>query len=61
MDNRLTRSGSGSSRRGARRSSNWLDNLQVVGRIVAWLVALVQLTDEQQDEAGVYLGQRRRR
>ena len=60
MDSRLTRAGSSPGRPG-RRSQSWFDSLGVLGRIVAWLAALVQLTDEQQDEAGVYLGHRRRR
>ena len=60
MDSRLTRAGSGPGRPGVR-PRTWFDRLQVLGRIVAWLVTLVQLTEEQQYEAGVYLGHRRRR
>jgi hypothetical protein len=35
--------------------------LQVLGRILGWLTALFDLNDEQQEQAGVYLHNRRRR
>ncbi|MFH1186133.1 MAG: hypothetical protein V1755_14010 [Chloroflexota bacterium] len=58
MDNPFSQAGPGSS---APRREGWLSSLQVLGRILDWLAALVQLTDEQQEQAGVYLGDRRRR
>jgi hypothetical protein len=56
MDNRLTRAGSGQQPLGG-----LLDRLNVFGRILGWLSTLFQLSDEQQEQAGVYLGNQRRR
>lgn len=60
MDNSLSQAGSGQGQPGAR-SGGLLDRLRLLDRILDWLVALVQLTDEEQDQAGVYLGHRRPR
>jgi hypothetical protein len=54
MDNPLTQAGSG-----LQRSGGLLTSVRVFGRILDWLAALIRLTDEQQEEAGVYLGDRR--
>jgi len=60
MDNQLSQVGSGRGQPGAR-SIGLFDRLRVLGRILGWLTALFELSDEQQDQAGVYLGNRRRR
>jgi hypothetical protein len=53
MGNPSTRAGSG--------PQSLLTRLQVLGRILGWLTALFDLNDEQQEQAGVYLHNRRRR
>ena len=60
MDNRLSHAGPGPGRPGAR-SIGLFDRLRVLDRILEWLTALFDLSDEHQDEAGVYLGHRRPR
>jgi len=39
-----------------KRPSGVLANIQILDRILHWLVGLFQLTDEEQRDAGVYLG-----
>ena len=56
MANPLTQAGSGTKRLGG-----LLAPLKAITGLLAWLAALVQLTDEQQEEAGIYLGERRYR
>ena len=56
MDDRLTRAGSGPQPLGG-----LLTRLHVLGRILGWLTTLLQLSDEQQEQAGVYLDNQRRR
>lgn len=60
MDNQLSQAGSGQGQPG-QRSIGLLDRLRVLDRILEWLTALFELSDEQQDQAGVYLGHRRPR
>ena len=58
MDNSFTRAGSGLRQEGRARSSELFVGLH---RLLGWLTALFELTEEQQVQAGVYLGARRRR
>jgi len=53
MDNPLQRTASGPQ---GRRLAGLAARLQVVGRILDWLAALILLTDEHREEAGVYFG-----
>jgi hypothetical protein len=53
MANPLSQASSGTKRLGG-----LLARLKAITGLLAWLAALVQLTDEQQEEAGVYLGHR---
>ena len=39
-----------------KRPSSVLANIQILDRILHWLVGLFELTDEEQRDAGVYLG-----
>jgi len=36
-------------------------SLQIFDRILNWLAGLVQLTEEEQEDAGIYLGDQRLR
>jgi hypothetical protein len=56
MDNPLARAGSGPQPLGG-----LLRRLNVFSRILGWLSTLFQLSEEQQEQAGVYLGNQRRR
>jgi hypothetical protein len=56
MDNPLSRAGSS-----LPRSRSFESGFQVFGWILSWLTSLFLLSDEQQEQAGVYLGARRRR
>jgi len=56
MDNPLSRSSSG-----FQRSGGLLAGLKAITGLLAWLKSLIQVTDEQQEEAGIYLGYRRPR
>jgi len=38
------------------KSSDFLVSLRVFNGILAWLAGLIQLTEEEQSEAGIYLG-----
>lgn len=60
MDNLLSRAGFGPGQPGAR-SIRLVDGLRVLDRILGWLRAFFELSDREQDEAGVYLGHRRPR
>jgi hypothetical protein len=40
----------------ARQPSGVLVNLQILDRILHWLVGFFQLTEEEQDDAGIYIG-----
>jgi len=35
------------------------DELQIVDRLVKWLISLLHLTDEEQEDAGTYFGDKR--
>ena len=42
---------------GARQASGFLASLQIFDAILKWLVAgLIQLTEEERKDAGIYLG-----
>jgi hypothetical protein len=56
MDDPFTRAGSGPQPLGG-----LLSRLNGLGRLLGWLTTLFQLSDEQQEQAGVYLDNRRRR
>lgn len=34
----------------------FLVSLQIIDNILYWLAGLIQLTEEEQDDAGIYLG-----
>ena len=51
MDNSLRRQGSD-----AQQPSGFLASLQIFDGILHWLAGLIQLTEEEQREAGIYLG-----
>ena len=55
MSNPLSQAGPG-----LQRSENLLTRFRVLGRLLDWLAALLLLSDEQQEQAGVHLGARRR-
>lgn len=38
-------------------SGGVLAKLQILGRILSWLAGFIQLTEEEQMEVGVYLGE----
>ena len=40
----------------ARQPSGIFANLQTFDRVLYWLVGFFQLTDEEQDDAGIYIG-----
>ena len=40
----------------AQQPSGVLVNLQILDRILHWLVGFFQLTEEEQDDAGIHLG-----
>jgi hypothetical protein len=39
-----------------RRSTSAVVSLQVLGRILSWLTSLIRLTQEEEQDAGIYLG-----
>jgi hypothetical protein len=41
-------------------SSGFLVTLQILGSILHWLAGLIQLTEEEQKDAGIYLGNQMR-
>ena len=41
---------------GTQKPSSFIVNPQIFENILHWLVGLVQLTEEEQTEAGIYLG-----
>jgi len=54
MDNSVQRQGSD-----AQRPGGFLTGLQIFDGILNWLAGLFQLTEEEQKDAGVYLGDQR--
>ena len=34
---------------------NLLESLPILGNLIKWLVGLIKLTEEEQEEAGIYL------
>jgi hypothetical protein len=60
MDTQLSQAGSGPGQSGAR-SGGLFRRLRVLDRVLKWLTAVFDLSDEEQDQAGVYLGRRRPR
>ena len=51
MDNSFHRQASGAQQKGS-----FLASLQIFDRINNWLVGLLKLTEEEQEDAGIYLG-----
>ena len=39
-----------------RQQSGFFASLQILDRILNWLAGLIRLTEEEQEEAGIYLG-----
>jgi hypothetical protein len=37
----------------------FLVSLPILGNLIKWLASLIQLTEEEQEEAGIYLGRLR--
>ena len=44
---------------GARQASGFLARLQILDAILKWLAGLIQLTEEERKDAGIYLGDQR--
>lgn len=44
---------------GARQASGFLASLQIFDAILKWLAGLIQLTEEERKDAGIYLGDQR--
>jgi hypothetical protein len=40
-------------------SNGFLAHLQIFGRILNWLAGLIKLTEKEQEDAGIYLGNQR--
>jgi len=36
-------------------SKNFLASLPILGNLIKWLASFIQLTEEEQEEAGIYL------
>ncbi len=51
MDNFLHQRGSDTPK-----TSVFLASRQIVDRILTWLTGLIKLTEEEQEDAGIYLG-----
>jgi hypothetical protein len=51
MDNSFYRQASDTQQK-----NGFLANLQVFDRIINWLAGLIKLTEEEQEDAGIYLG-----
>ncbi len=51
MDNSFRRHGSDT-----RQPSSFLASLQIFDGILNWLAGLIQLTEEEQEDAGIYIG-----
>jgi len=54
MDNSFHRQGQGSDTQQDRKS--FLVSLPILASILQWLASLFKLTEEEQEEAGIYLG-----
>jgi hypothetical protein len=51
MDNSFHRQGSGTQHD----PKSFLVGLPILGSIIKWLASLIKLTEEEQEEAGIYL------
>jgi hypothetical protein len=40
----------------AQQKGDFLASLQIFDRIINWLAGLIKLTEEEQEDAGIYLG-----
>jgi hypothetical protein len=40
----------------ARQTRGFLSSLYIVNRVLNWLTGLLQLTEKEQEDAGIYLG-----
>ena len=54
MDNSFHRQGQGSDTQQDRKS--FLVSLPILASIIQWLASLIKLTEEEQEDAGIYLG-----
>ena len=54
MDNSFSRHGSDT-----QQASGLLASLQIFDSILNWLAGLIQLTEEEQEDAGIYIGDQR--
>jgi hypothetical protein len=52
MDNSFHRQGSGTQRD----LKSFLVSLPILDSLIKWLASLIKLTEEEQEEAGIYLG-----
>jgi hypothetical protein len=53
MDNFFRRQGSDT-----KQTSGFWTSLQIINSILNWLAGLIKLKEEEQEEAGIYLGRR---
>ena len=53
MDNSFHKQGSRTQQQSPR---SWLVSLPILANLIKWLASLIQLTEEEQEEAGIYLG-----
>ena len=56
MDNSFHRQGQGSDTQQDRKSFLFLVSLPILASIIQWLASLIKLTEEEQEDAGIYLG-----
>jgi hypothetical protein len=54
MDNSFHRQGQGSDTQQDRK--RFLVSLPILASVLKWLASLIKLTEEEQEEAGIYLG-----
>ena len=54
MDNFFRRQGSDTKKQPSA-SGFWATRLRIINSILNWLAGLIQLTEEEQEEAGIYL------
>ena len=54
MDNFFRRQGSDTKKQPSA-SGFWATSLRIINSILNWLAGLIQLTEEEQEEAGIYL------
>jgi len=57
MDNYFDRQGQGSDTQQDQKS--FLVSLPILASIIQWLASLIKLTEEEQEDAGIYLGRLR--